>query len=435
MSEAPHSAVALQRFVLKSGVRLMCAPLPTTHRVAVSVHVHSGARFESAELGGISHFHEHMLHRGTSSHPSAHALALAFEELGSELGAATYVDHTLLNAVTPLESLGQVLQLFGELISSPVFTELELERGIVREEILESVNEAGQSVDADELVMSLAFPEHPLGRPITGTLTTLERFDIPSLQRFHAEHYHAGGIVVSVSGPIEPATVLALCEQAFAGVPAGSRPALITPAPLKGPVFAYTDDTGSQTALRLSFRAPSEADPREAATELLLRVLDDGMSTRLYHQVCDERGLAYDVSATYEAFADTGLFTLAGESAHRSIEQLLSAFFGVIQALCDEGPTEAELVKAKRRQRFQMQGLLDDPVELSAFVGLGELTGLARTPELRVASLAQLTCEDVRRAAQQVFQPSGLAVAVVGQLSKTKRKALEQMVRAFRASN
>lgn len=419
------------RLVLPSGLRVLCAPLPDTHRASVSVHVRSGSRFEPPELGGISHFHEHMLHRGTRSYGSAHALALAFEELGSELGAATYVDHTLLSANSPPENLDRVLRLLGELVTAPVWSGIEIERGIVREEILESLNEDGDPVDPDELVIAMAFPGHSLGRPITGKLEALERFDVPTLQRFHEQHYAADTMVVSVSGPIDPSAVADTVERAFEGLGLGNVAPVQAPSALAGPAFRYVDDAGSQTALRMAFRAPSEQHELEPAVELLLRTLDDGMSTRLYHQVCDERGLAYDVSAHYEAFADAGIFTLGGESAHGSSEKLLTAFFDVVASLRDEGPSEVELDKAKRRFAWQMRALLDDPGELAAFLGLGELTAVARTPDERRLALAGVSREAVHAAAKAVFQKEALAVAVVGQLGGAKRKALERLLSAF----
>jgi predicted Zn-dependent peptidase len=419
------------RLVLPSGLRLICAPLPATHRTSVSVLIQSGSRHEPPELGGISHFHEHMLHRGTRSHGSAHALALAFEELGSELGAATYIDHTLLTANAPPENLARVLGVLGEVVTAPVWSGIEIERGIVREEILESLNEDGDPVDPDELVVAMAFPDHALGRPITGTLDALESFDVPTLQRFHEQHYTARNMVVSVSGPIDAAAIAETVERAFDGLGAGEPWTSAPPPPLSGPVFRYVDDAGSQTALRMTFRAPSERDALEPAVELLLRTLDDGMSTRLYHEVCDERGLAYDVSASYEAFADSGAFTLGGESAHGSSERLLSAFFEVVDSLRREGPSEAELDKAKRRFAWQMRSLLDDPSELAAFLGLGELTGVARTPEERHQKLSAVSRESVHAAARAVFQKQALAVAAIGHLSANKRKALERLVLSF----
>lgn len=419
------------RFQLGSGPRLVCAPLSHTHRAAISVLVRSGSRFESEALSGIAHFHEHMLHRGTLRHPSAHALALAFETLGSELGAATYVDHTLLTAAAPPENLSEVLTLLGEVVTAPAFSGIEIERGIVREEILESLNENGEPVDADELVMNLAFQGHGLGRPIAGTLETLARFDVPTLERFHASAYCADSLVISVAGAIDQDQVRDTAERAFAAVKPGPAPRDSAPPPLGGPRFRHVQDKGSQTALRLAFRAPAEHDALEPATELLLRTLDDGMSTRLYHQVCDELGLAYDVSAGYEAYADAGVLILAGDAAPSSAERLLATLFEVIASLSREGPNAEEIAKAKRRAAWQMQTMIDDPLELSAFLGLGELTGVARTPAERVECFERVSAEAIREAAAAVFRPSELALAAVGPLSAQRRKALERQVKAF----
>ena len=178
----------IERVELGSGVRLEVASLPHVHRASVSVCVRSGPRFEPPELCGISHFLEHMLHRGIPSHPSAHAQALAFEELGSELSAATYADHTVLAATGPPETADRVLELLGEVCRAPLFGNIEVERGIVREEILESSNDDGELVDADDLVVGLAFPDHGLGRPITGSIEALERFDENALRALHTTH-------------------------------------------------------------------------------------------------------------------------------------------------------------------------------------------------------------------------------------------------------
>jgi predicted Zn-dependent peptidase len=429
MSARPE--LALTQTKLESGLRILCAPLPATHRAAITVHVRTGSRFEPPELGGVSHFLEHMLHRGTPNHPSAHELALAFEELGSELGAATYVDHAVLSAEAPPANLARVIELMGEVVCAPIFTGIEIERGIVREEILESLDERGRPVNADELLLALAFPDHGLGRPITGVLAAVERFDVPTLERFHREHYRAPAMVVSVSGPLDANSVSKTVAQAFAAVPSGAPPSDTPPAPLGGPQFGYATDPGSQTAVRVAFRAPSETDALEPATELLLRTLDDGMSTRLYHRVCDEKGLSYDVSATYEAFSDSGLFTLAGDSAHERVEELLATLYDVARDLRDSGPTVSEVEKAKRRYAWNARAMFDSPLELAAFLGLGALTGISRTPAEREQQFDRIGADEVREAARALFVRERLAVAVVGQLSTRVRRAVESIAKAF----
>jgi predicted Zn-dependent peptidase len=372
-----------------------------------------------------------MLHRGTPRYPSAHALALAFEELGSDLEAVIYVDHAVLSSEAPPENLEAVIDLLGEVVRAPIFSEIEIERGIVREEILDSLNDRGESVSADELVVALAFPEHPLGRPITGTLASVERFDLALLQRFHREHYVTENMVVSVCGPIDSARVTAAVERAFAGIPRTGVATAAPPEAFSGPRFGYVADPGSKTAVRIGLRAPGEADPLERATELLVRVLHDGMSTRLYHAICDERGLSYDASASYEAFSDSGLLVLSSDSAPERIEALLEAMFAVTHELSDSGPTDTEVEKAKRRFAWQSEAMFDDPLDLAEYLGLGALTGVCTTPWERSAELARVRTSEVHAAARALFVPERLALAIVGQLNARQRRAVERLTTSF----
>jgi len=417
---------------LGSGIRLSIAPLPNVHRAAVALHVKSGPRYEPAELGGISHFLEHMLHRGIPAHPTAHAQALAFEELGSELSAATYADHTVLSASGPPETIGAVLTLLGEVCRSPLFGDIEIERGIVREEILESSNDRGELVDPDDLVVEGAFPDHALGRPITGTLDALERFDVAALRRVHAEHYVGSGLCVTVAGAVSPDEIAETAERAFAGLARGELVADLPPGALDGPGIVHARDTTTQTALRVAFRAPGQLSPNEVACELLLRLLDDGMSTRLYSRICDALGLAYDVSASYEAFEGVGLVTLASECAHARVPELLGELLAIVSNLRDHGPTAPELDKARRRATWQLRSLLDDPDQLAAFIGLAALTGRSPRPEQRLAEFHAVDRERLIEAASSVFRREALVVAAVGQLTPAQRRKLDQVVRGFR---
>jgi predicted Zn-dependent peptidase len=417
---------------LASGIRLTVAPMPAVHRVAVAVHVQSGPRFEPAELGGISHFLEHMLHRGIPNHPSAHAQALAFEELGAELSAATYADHTVLAAMGPPETASAVLELLGEVCSSPLFGNIEIERGIVREEILESSNDDGELVDPDDLVVELSFPAHSLGRPIIGTLEALERFDVEALRATHAQQYVGSGLFVSVAGAVDPERISNSAARAFEKLPRGRRLEDAPPAELDGPRLGHGRDTTSQTALRLAFRAPARRDPSEPACELLLRLLDDGMSTRLYSRICDELGLAYDVSASYEAFDGAGLLTLGSECVHERVPVLLKELLEIVTRLRDDGPTAAELDKAKRRAAWQMRALLDEPGEVVSFLGLAGLVGRSTALGARQEELLAVTRERVIDVAGRIFSPSNLALAAVGRQSAAQRKVIERVVREFR---
>ncbi len=396
------------------------------------MHVRSGPRFETAEQCGISHFLEHMLHRGVPRHPSAHAQALAFEELGSELSAATYSDHSVLAATAPEETAHAVVALLGEVCRAPLFGQIDIERRIVREEILESLNEEGDVVDPDEILVDLAFPDHGLGRPITGPLEALERFDRAMLEAAHRSHYTASGVIVSVAGAVDRERIAQEIAAAFDGLPTGEPPSAgPPPPPPRTPRFRFVKDTTSQTAVRVGFRAPGGGDPLEPATELLLRVLDDGMSARLYHRICDELGLAYNVSAAYETFSDAGLLSLASECTHERAPELLRELLEIARGLATSGPTERELEKVKRRVAWQLRAAARDPAELAAYLGYAELTGSARTPRARGEELAAVKREAVTQAAQALFTRDGLVVAAVGQLRARDQRGMEREVERF----
>ena len=153
-----------------------------------------------------------------------------------------------------------------------------------------------------------------------------------------------------------------------------------------------------------------------------MRVLDDGTSTRLYHRLCDERGLCYDVSALFEAYEDVGLFDFAAECSHERAVVVLSEIVSVVRDLRENGPRREELEKARERHRFQLAAMQDSSADLAAFFGLGELTGFLRSPEQRIERLGRASAAAVRRAAMRLFQPQKLALVVVGEVTAAQRR-------------
>jgi predicted Zn-dependent peptidase len=417
--------------VLDGGLRLIAIPMPAVHRTVAQVVVRIGSRFETLANNGISHLLEHMLFRGTARFPSAHDLALAFERYGASLEAATAVDHGMLVLSAPPASFDQVVPWLGEVVRAPLLEGLEVERGIVREEILELLDEEGRLVDASSLVRARCFAGHPLGYPITGSIEQLEHFTQSQLADYHRSHYTSSGTVIAVAGPLDAGRVLARLAECFQDLPRGTPPNPLPPEEPPASRFTFVEHPSSQTALALAFRAPGERDPNEAATELLLRLLDDGMSTRLYHRICDERGLCYDVSAVYEAYADSGLFELAAETSHDNAVEVLRELLGIVRGLRREGPLPEELEKAQARHGWQLGDLLDDPGAIAEFYALGELSGVARTPEDRLAELGRVTRDDLRRAAEQMIRPDQMTVVAVGTVPRRVQDALAALVQEF----
>jgi predicted Zn-dependent peptidase len=414
---------------IPGGPKLVLVPMPHAHSTSVAVHLRAGSRYESPRDNGISHFLEHMLHRGTREHASAHAQAVAFERIGGTLSAATYADHGVLWVTVPPSALADVVELLGEVCREPIFDAIDVERGIVREEILESLDSRGRRTAPDDLLRELAFPRHALGFPITGTLETLARFDRRALARCHRRHYTTGA-VVTVAGRFSRREASAAVARHFR-LPRGTAPRSPRPAPLRGPVLKHVNDASSQTAVRIGFRGPGLRDRGEPATELLLRIIDDGTSTRLYHRLCDDRGLCYDVSALYEAHEDAGLLELAADSSHANAVEVAREMFALCRELCEAGPRPDELEKTRMRLAFQLEAMLDSPADLAAFYGFGELFQMARTPEARLNELTRVSAAAVHAAARDVLRPDRAALLTVGSLTAAERRAIAKAAAAL----
>ncbi|MGK3982229.1 pitrilysin family protein [Sorangium sp. So ce136] len=418
--------------VLSNGLKVVLVPQPHVHRAVASLYLRVGSRFETQQNNGISHFLEHMVFRGTPTLPTAHAQALAFERLGGTLYAATHVDHGVMSISVPTANLDPVLALLGEVATSPRFTAIEVERGIVREEILEDLDDEGRDIDADNNARALMYERHPLGFTITGGIDALDRFDEPMLRAHHARHYTTANAVLCVAGRFDAEACARVAERHFGALPRGEQvPATPPPNGQKKPRFRFIENQSSQTELRVAFRGVSERDPREPAVEMLLRVLDDGMSTRLYERICDRLGLCYDVSGMFEAYEDDGVVDIAAGVQHDRATVVVRELFALLRELAETGPREDELAKARDRHLWSVEAMLDDPEATAGFYGLSALADIARTPEARHEELARVTVADVRDAARALFRPERLTVVAVGLLRSSEEAKLEKAVRSF----
>lgn len=418
---------------LPNGLRVVLVPQPGVHRAVASLYLRVGSRFESAADNGISHFLEHMVFRGTPSLPSAHDQALAFERLGATLYAATHVDHGVMSVAVPPGNLLRVVGLLGEVAIAPRFSDIEVERGIVREEILEDLDDDGRDIDADNLSRALIYEQHPLGFTITGSLDSLGRFDEKMIRAHHDRHYTGENAVLCVAGRIGDVDAVAReIERAFGSMPRGRRiPAAPPPDGQKKARLRCVENTSSQTDLRICFRAPSERDPREPAVELLMRVLDDGMSTRLYERICDRLGLCYDVSGMFETYEDDGVLDVAAGAQHERATVVVKEIFGLLRELAETGPNDEELEKARDRHLWSVEAMQDDAEAMAGFYGLAALAGIARTPMARHDELARVTRDEVRAAAEAVFRADRLSVVAVGLLREADERKLERAVKGF----
>jgi predicted Zn-dependent peptidase len=417
---------------LPNGLTVVVTPQPELHRAHVALYVRVGSRFETKKDNGLSHFLEHMLYRGTPSLPHAHDVNLAFESLGGYLYAATHVDFGVFSVTLPSETLAETTKLFADVLMTPTFADIDVEKEIVCEEILEDLDDEGRMIDADNLSRQLIYPDHPLGFTITGDEKQVRSFNRDMLAAHHARHYNAANAVLAFSGAVDPEQALALARQHFSRMPKGQRvhPAAPTHTQ-KAARFELVENVSSQTELRVCFRAVPDRSDKRPTVDMLMRILDDGMSTRLYHRVCDDKGLCYDVSASFDGYDDDGILDFAAGVQHARAPVVATEILGILSDLAKNGPTADELQKARRRHVWDMRAMLDSPEELAGFYAAGLLFDRFETPETRTAKNAAVSSDDIRDLARLVATPDRLNVLAVGILEDGEDRRLEEVVRGF----
>lgn len=424
-------AVATTR--LPNGLRVTTVALPHLHTANVALFVKVGSRFETPQDSGLSHFVEHMLFRGTEQHPTSLALNTAVEELGSTLHAETGRDYTLFQLALEPSHVSAGIALLGELLGCPRFADIELERALVLEEMNEDYDEDGVETNVDDIARGLMFGKHALGQRIIGPRANVQRFSAADVRRHFATFYGATNALLCVAGPVEHARVVAAAKRGMSRLPTGA-PAIPAPAPAPpaGPILRHVRDAGSQTNLAVLFHGVSELDPDYLAFVTLLRVLDDGMSTRLHYQLADQRGLAYSIHAGIEPLSDIALFEVAGATANGKVPELVREILALLSGLCQGKLEEAELVKARARYRYDTLASIDDAAAMAGWFGGAALYFPPPPLSRRLAAISRVTRKDVIAAARRVLRPEGLVVSAVGALSRSKASELRQVVTSWR---
>jgi len=291
---------------LDSGERVISERLDHVRSAAVGYWIGAGSRDEQAGEAGVTHFIEHLLFKGTSRY-SALEIAEIFDGLGGELNAATSREHTLVYARVPDHHLETAMDVMGDMVFSPTFSELDAEREVVLEEIA-MYDDAPQELVHD-LIAEAVFGDHPLGRPVIGTAEVISGIERESIARYHHEMYVPGNIVVAAAGNIEHDRIVELVERALEGRATTSRKQLNTRPPLVSappPKLRFLRKDTEQYHVCLAAPGISRSDRRRFAASLLDSILGGSASSRLFQEIREKRGMAYAVYSFVSQYTDTG---------------------------------------------------------------------------------------------------------------------------------
>jgi predicted Zn-dependent peptidase len=412
----PAGSEPVGRTRLDNGIRVVTEPMPELRSVAVGFWAGTGSRDEPEPLAGASHFLEHLLFKGTANR-SAQDIAEAVEAVGGEMNAFTTKEYTAYYIRILDESLDLALEILSDVVWSPAFRpdEVDCERQVILEEIRMHED------TPDELVHSLfaeaLFPGLTIGREVLGKDETIEAMSRDEIAAFHADHYKSGNIVVAAAGNVTHDEVVEAVGNRFAGERGDRDGRVLTNHRPAGALRVLTRPT-EQAHLVLGMTGLSRSDPDRYALSVLNHVIGGGMSSRLFQEVRERRGLAYSVYSYRAAFEDTGMFAVYAGTAPSRAKAVLDIVNGELDRLVDErGVDPGELERAKGHFKGQLALSLEGSSARMERVGRSELTsGEVLGVDELVARIDAVGPEDIARVIDRVLTGAPRVLAAVGPL-------------------
>lgn len=406
---------AYQRTVFPNGLRIATSAMPHTHSVAVSLYVGAGSRYERDEEAGVSHFLEHLLFKGTERRPTAKEIAEAIDSVGGILNGGTDRELTVYYVKVARHHLPLALDLLVDMVRRPLLdpAEVEKERQVVLEELAMAADSPSQL--ADLLLDATLWPDQPLGRDVAGTPESVSRISREMALDYLRRQYVPNNIVIALAGNVDHQQAVDVVWRALGDWPAG-RPSPWFPASDgSGPRCAVRYKETEQAYLSLAVRGLPLDHPDRYALAFLSALFGEGMSSRLFLELREKRGLVYDIHSYSSHFLDTGAFAVYTGVDPRKAKEALAVIIEELARLRDEGPRGEELAKARELTKGRLLLRMEDTRNVAGWIGGQELLlGRVRTVEEALAEMEAVTLEDLQRVARQLIVPEQLYLAVVG---------------------
>ncbi|HEX7745693.1 MAG TPA: pitrilysin family protein [Micromonosporaceae bacterium] len=408
----------VRRTVLPSGLRILTETIPAMRSVSFGVWVAVGSRDETGPLSGVSHFLEHLLFKGTHKR-RALDISADIEAVGGETNAFTAKEYTCYYARVLDDDLALAIDVVCDLVADSVLdpADVEIERGVILEEIAMHDDEPGDEVH--DLFARAIYGDHPLGRLVSGTTETISPMTRQQIRGFYRRRYTAPSIVVAAAGNLDHGTVVKLVRQAVAGTPLDSAPTL--PAPRRSPTPAVRTRAArtlvqhkdsEQAHVVLGCRGIDRLDDRRFALGVLNNVLGGGMSSRLFQEIRERRGLVYSVYSYTSHYADSGVFAVYAGCAPGKADEVLELTRAELAQVAAHGITEAELARGKGMAKGSYVLGLEDTGSRMSRLAKGELLyGDMLSVDELLARVDAITLDDVNALAGDLLtRPMSLAV-------------------------
>ncbi len=406
----PHTA-----FELPNGLCIVTEEMHHTHSVSMGVYTKVGSRYEPASLSGVSHFLEHMFFKGTARR-NAKQISEAIEGVGGALNAYTSYDSTVYFAKVANIHVDRAVDTLSDMLLHSLFDakEVEKERRVIVEEINMSLDQPSDWVH--QLLDETLWGDQPLGRDIAGTSESVNGITREDLLAYRDQHYTFANTVISIAGNLPSTSMVEAWTRALEGYGEGARrqPQVTLP-PLPGPRVCVMNKRTEQANFCLGLPAVSYSDPDRRPLQVLNSILGGSMSSRLFQEIREERGLAYSVYSDMAEYDDAGKWVIYAGVEVGKVKEAITAVLGELRKLRDEGITSEELQHVKEQNKGGMLLGLETTGAVASRNGSHILRyGKIIPVEQVVAEIEAVTQEDVLRVAQRLIKTEALNLSLIG---------------------
>lgn len=406
-----------KKTILPNGLRIITAPMQGTNTVTVLVLCGTGSDYEAREIGGISHFLEHLFFKGTAKRPTPDEIKHELDGMGSLSNAFTSHEMTGYHIKAAKTYLNQSLDLLADIYKNPLLQAEEIERE--RQVIVEEMH---KDRDTPTLYIwwvweHLLYGDQPAGWDVIGEEKTIRAVTRQEFADYFTHQYVAGNTAVVVAGNFDERETLGTVTKLFSGIreaaPARAKPSVIEAqtAPALHLEYKETD----QTHIALGFRAFAADHPRRYTAEVLAALLGGSWSARMWDRIREKLGLAYTVFTAHESYSNRGFLTTYAGVDHRNIEATIRAAMEEYRRVVAEPVLAAELKRIKDYIRGTTLIGLEQSNAVASFIGTEEMvTGKPMTPDEIFAKIESVTADDVRAVAAELIRPERLNLAMIG---------------------
>lgn len=410
--------ISHQQLTLRNGTRVVLVPHTDTAAVTLLALYEVGSRYETHALNGASHFIEHMMFKGTKKRPNTMTISRDLDAVGADYNAFTYKDMTGYYIRLQADKLELATDMLHDMLYNSKFLEkdVEPERKVIHEEL--RMYDDNPSMVVEERMEEELYAGSPLGWRIGGTVDTMNGISRDDLVKFRDKHYVPSKTVLALAGKFTREEAVAMLEKTFGKVPTGKTPPPFTkfkPVKRTKPVVRLEYKETEQVQLAMGWPSFGYGHKDAAALKVLAIILGGTMSSRLFLEVRERRGLAYSISCGTNPYQDCGNVTVHSGLAKERFHDAMKVIVAQLKRIKDKPVTSEELTRAKEYFKGRMVLNMEDSSRLADWYARQQLLQRrVETPRARIQKMFEVTKQDVQRVANDVFKRSGAAIAVIG---------------------